>query len=291
MADLVAVGLRIDVADDAAAPPGRGATSRISERLPAPDNADCGVADAIFEDPRLAGIYDLVDDGRSDLDVYAALVEELGAQSVLDVGCGTGTFACLLAQRGKTVIGIDPATASLEVARRNPHAGRVRWLEGDVSCLSPLQVDLAIMTGNVAQVFLTDTAWMSLLSAARAALRPAGFLVFEVRDPARRAWEDWTRAATRRRIEVPDQGSVDTWVELAVVSPPLISFRHTFVFETEATVVTSDSTLRFRERDEIVHSLDIAGFSVRDIRDAPDRPGLEFVFVAQLRPDRTAGAT
>jgi 2-polyprenyl-3-methyl-5-hydroxy-6-metoxy-1,4-benzoquinol methylase len=78
------------------------------------------VADAIFTEPRLAEIYDPLDPDRSDLDAYAAMAAEWGAQSVLDVGCGTGTLACLLARRGVQVTGIDPAAASLAVARRKP---------------------------------------------------------------------------------------------------------------------------------------------------------------------------
>jgi hypothetical protein len=49
-------------------------------------------------------------------------------------------------------------------------------------------------------------------------------------------------------------------------------------------VLTSDSTLRFRERAELAASLASAGLVVDEIRDAPDRPGLEFVFIAH-RPD------
>jgi 2-polyprenyl-3-methyl-5-hydroxy-6-metoxy-1,4-benzoquinol methylase len=58
------------------------------------------VGDAIFEDPRLVQLYDAIEGDRKDLDVYASIVAELGALSVLDIGCGTGTFACLLASRG-----------------------------------------------------------------------------------------------------------------------------------------------------------------------------------------------
>jgi hypothetical protein len=45
-----------------------------------------------FEEPRLAQIYDLLYPDRSDLDMYVALAEGFGARSVLDLGCGTGTF-------------------------------------------------------------------------------------------------------------------------------------------------------------------------------------------------------
>jgi hypothetical protein len=137
------------------------------------------------------------------------------------------------------------------------------------------------MTGNVAQVFLTDTGWQAVLDAAHTALRPRGLLVFETRDPARRAWQEWTQVATQRRIDLPGVGPIQTWVDLTAVTPPLISFRHTFVFETDTTVLTSESTLRFRERAEIIDSLTNAGFSVGEVRDAPDRPGLELLFIAQ----------
>jgi hypothetical protein len=52
-------------------------------------------------------------------------------------------------------------------------------------------------------------------------------------------------------------------------------------------VLTSDSTLRFRERAEILESLRLAGFRLRELRGAPDRPGLEFVFIAQRPQSRT----
>lgn len=69
------------------------------------------VTDSLFDDPRFAPLYDAFESDRSDLDAYAALVEEFGARTVLDVGCGTGTFACLMARRGVSVIGVDPAGA------------------------------------------------------------------------------------------------------------------------------------------------------------------------------------
>jgi SAM-dependent methyltransferase len=242
------------------------------------------VGDAIFNDPRLVRVYDAIEGDRRDLEVYVEIVDELGIWSVLDIGCGTGTFACMLACRGIDVVAVDPASASLEFARAKPGAGAVRWLHGDATTLPPLAVDAAFMTGNVAQVFLTDEDWAATLRGTRDALRPGGHLVFETRDPARRGWERWTPESTRSTVDVPGVGVVEDWGGLTEVSGDLVTFRSTTVFSDEENlVIESTSTLRFRDRPEVEASLVEAGFQTVEIRDAPDRPDLEFVFIA-VRP-------
>lgn len=47
-----------------------------------------------------------------------ALIGEVQGQRVLDVGCGTGRYCALLAQRGAAVTGVDPSPGMLEQARR-----------------------------------------------------------------------------------------------------------------------------------------------------------------------------
>lgn len=239
------------------------------------------MADNIFEHPRLAAIYDPLDPDRSDLEVYAELALELGARRVLDVGCGTGTFAVMLAARGLDVVGVDPARASLDVAQAKPGADRVRWIHGDATSLPAMQVDLATMTGNVAQAIVDVPDWEATLRGVYAALRPGGHLVFETRDPAFRAWEQWDRATSYSRTEIDGVGDVESWIEVTDVDLPLVSFRGTCVFHADGEVLTSDSTLRFRERDEVEADLTAHGYVIDDVRDAPDRPGREFVFLAR----------
>lgn len=237
--------------------------------------------DAAFDHPRLAALYDPLDPDRSDLDVWAEVVSELGVRVVLDVGCGTGTFACLLAGRGYDVIGLDPAAASLAVARSKTYADRVRWVLGDAAALGDegAPVDLAVMTANVAQVFVADGAWLATLRSLHDVLRPGGRLAFETRDPAREAWREWTREHTHDVVEVEGE-SIETWCDLLDVTGELVSFRWTYVFG-DGTRLTSDSTLRFRDRLVLEASLAEAGFEVVEVRDAPDRPGREWVFIVR----------
>ncbi|TQS22490.1 class I SAM-dependent methyltransferase [Microbispora sp. KK1-11] len=237
--------------------------------------------DPIFSHPRLAAVYDAFDGDRDDLDAYLGIADELGADRVLDVGCGTGCLAILLADSGRTVMGVDPAEASLRIAGSKDRTGRITWVHGDATEVPAFGADLAVMTGNVAQVFLTDDDWTRTLRGIHGALRPGGHLVFETRRPERRAWEEWASDTGPVVLDLPEIGLVERRLEVTDVSLPSVSFRYTYTFLADGAVVTSDSTLRFRDRDEVETSLVANGYRVLEVRDAPDRPGREYVFVAK----------
>lgn len=189
------------------------------------------MADEIFENPKLANIYDPFDPDRSDLDAYESMVNEFGASSVLDIGSGTGTFACRLAAKGIDVIGLEPAQASLKVAKTKHFSDFVKWIHGTAPDLPPLKVDLVTMTANVAQVFLTDEDWKDTLLAIRRVLRPGGVVVFETRKPESQAWLNWSKEKTYKRVDVPKCGIVKGWVDVINVRDSLVSFRWTYVFK------------------------------------------------------------
>jgi SAM-dependent methyltransferase len=241
------------------------------------------MVDEEFRHPRLAGIYDALDPDRSDLEPYVALVEQLGAHRVLDLGCGTGTLAIMLAERGYEVLGVDPATASVAVARIKHGAQPVRWIDGDITAVRDTERDVALMTSNTAQAITDPQEWQTTLHGIHTALRPGGYLLFETRDPAARAWKRWNRATTQRTREIPGAGWVTSWVEVTAIDWPLVSFRWAWNLASDGASLTSDSTLRFREREELETNLRQNGYRVLEVRDAPDRPGAELVFVAQRR--------
>lgn len=64
---------------------------------------------------------------------------------------------------------------------------------------------------------------------------------------------------------------------------PLNTFRSCWTFNADGESLTSESTLRFRQHDEIEADLIRHGYSVLEARDRPGRPGREFVFLAQRR--------
>ncbi|ANY10482.1 class I SAM-dependent DNA methyltransferase [Pseudonocardia sp. HH130630-07] len=239
--------------------------------------------DALYDHPRLAPVYDAFEPDRRDLDAYVDLARERGARRIVDLGCGTGVLALRLAGPRRHVTGVDPAAGSLRVARSKPGADAVGWVHGDARAIPPgSDVDLVTMTGNAAQAVLTDDGWAAMLRHVRAALHPDGCFVFETRRPQARAWE--RRAGDGvETAEVAGIGRVQRRHRLTTVDLPLVTFTYTYRFSADGTTLTSESTIRFRERDEIERTLQDAGLGVHEIRDAPDRPGLEFVVLAVPR--------
>ena len=194
----------------------------------------------------------------------------MGAASIVDLGCGTGLITRALAREGYRLIGVDPAPAMVDIARRRPYGDRVHWIDGDASQLGTPDADLAIMTGHVAQFFVTDENWHATLIALGAALRPGGSLAFESRNPGAREWEGWTPEA-RRSVDDPSAGRVETWSEVDDVRDGIVSYTIHYAFVATGDELVSPIKLRFRSEAELTESLRDAGFTVERVYGDWDR--------------------
>jgi SAM-dependent methyltransferase len=218
-----------------------------------------------FTDPRQVAIYDAVNsyEPGAQPDFYLGLAEEIGAETVIDLGCGTGIVTLEFARRGYRTTGVDPSRVMLQVALRKPGADGVKWVEGGAEQLGSPAADLAVMSGHVAQFILSDADWLETLTAVKTALRPAGYLAFESRDPRAREWERWTG----RKRTIPDSpyGPIESWTEVTKVEGEVVhALGHRRLLHSDEELV-SPFALRFRSEELLRKSLSASGFSVKEI--------------------------
>jgi SAM-dependent methyltransferase len=246
--------------------------------------------DRQFTEPGLAALYDLFCawDRRDDFGFYLPMV--MAADSVLDVGCGTGMLlrrARLDGHRGR-LCGLDPAAAMLEVARGQ--AG-IEWILGNLSDVGFVgEFDLIVMTGHAFQVLTGDEELRTALVAVRTALKRNGVFAFETRNPLARAWERWTPEYAAE-VTGPDGR---TWRMTHQVETPvageLVSFTSTFSWPGWARPQVSRSTLRFLGAEPLAGFLSAAGLTVGEQYGNWDRQPLthaspEIITIARLQGD------
>jgi ubiquinone/menaquinone biosynthesis C-methylase UbiE len=240
-----------------------------------------------FNDARLVEVYDVLCPWSREDDLFVSLVNERPRARVLDLGCGTGRLTLALAAAGHTVTGVDPALASLGVARMKAGADAVTWVHGTASALPIATFDVAVMTSHVAQFFVGDDEWSETLDDLKRALVPGASLYFESRDPAAREWERWNPVDSRRRSVLADGRVVISWTQVTDLIGGAVSFTHHYEFPAE-THLTATATLRFRTEDELRTSLDRAGFAIEAIYGGWERQAIgagdgEFIVSARSR--------
>ncbi|HET6742310.1 MAG TPA: class I SAM-dependent methyltransferase [Kribbella sp.] len=208
-----------------------------------------------YGDEQLVELYDLDNPAGDDHKYYLGLAE--GAHKVVDFGCGTGLLTRSLAAPGRVVIGVDPSTTMLGYARRQPGADAVTWVDGDHRAVQPTgDVDLVVSSGNTMMHVAEHAAAVTALAAA---LRPGGMLAFESRNPAARAWLQWTSEATYGERDTP-AGHLKEWLELTEVGDGRVVFDAHNVFPDGHDRIYRN-VLYFRSADEITADLRAAGFT------------------------------
>jgi ubiquinone/menaquinone biosynthesis C-methylase UbiE len=231
------------------------------------------------------GAYDQLNPADDDYRFYAAFGTPAGVSRAVDLGCGTGTLARMLASDVASVVGVDPDAEMLRVARSKDPEGRVDWRLGYSDVLEPESAEFAVMSGHVAQVFVEDGDWLAALRDLRRALVPGGLLAFESRNPSARRWEAWTRELTLRTVET-SEGVVEFWHETAVVDLPRVSYDTLARNLRTGEVTANRDALAFRDEQALRASLEHVGFGVDHVfgdwdRTAPTATSPELIMIAR----------
>lgn len=126
---------------------------------------------------RWASSYDTDSNRTRDLDatVLRSSGPDVNGLDVLELGCGTGKNTSWLAERARSVIGLDASAGMLAVARQRVSAPSVRFLEHDIRIQWPIpssSVDVVIVDLVLEHIERLD----HVFGEAARVLRPAGAL-------------------------------------------------------------------------------------------------------------------
>jgi SAM-dependent methyltransferase len=128
--------------------------------------------DALYQDKDYSAECDLIEQ------VFRRYAKS-NVQRVLDLGCGTGKHAAVLAERGYHVLGVDRSPEMLRLARsRNPS---VRFEQGDIVSVRLDEKFDAVLVMFAVLGYLSDNADVRrALSVARQHLEPGGVVLADV---------------------------------------------------------------------------------------------------------------
>ncbi|KZL03776.1 MULTISPECIES: class I SAM-dependent methyltransferase [unclassified Pseudovibrio] len=212
----------------------------------------------IFTDPDLAQFYELTPRDRADHTYCKVLARE--ARSVFDLGCGTGELTVQLAE-GRRVVGLDPAEAMLEIARKRPNGEQVRWVQADARSFDLGETfDLICLTGHSFQFFLTEEDQLAALKMIAAHLSPKGLFVFDTRNPNFPGQKTRRKEETLSQTQHPALGAIESWnISEYDETTQTLSFINAYRQLETGEIFSAPSEIKYTAHDKVDQLLEEAG--------------------------------
>ena len=210
----------------------------------------------------IAYYYDLLHTWRKEDDFFMELLQLTKAKKIADLGCGTGRVTIELARAGYEVTGIDPNEEAVLLAQNKDNAQSVSWIIGDSQDLTTNSYDAIIMTANVAQVFISEESWNSVLQDVFTALKTGGQFIFDARNPQAKVWEEWQKDETVDELQ--DVHTGDTllyWDDYEGLDRNVFTFYEKIKNVNTGITHEAKVQLIFRSLEEISSAIKKAGFT------------------------------
>lgn len=194
------------------------------------------------------------------------------SRRVLDLGCGTGRQACLLAQEGYEVVAIDASEAALEQARTEPVPEGVQFLLGDMGAVERMvrgHFGAALCLGNTLPWLLSPESLSRMLIGLKRRLVPGAPFLLQILNYDRIS-AGGKQAHPVKIVETPDGDRIVLRLfeprEDGIVVHTRSTLRYQPSQEPAMEVVdTRIHQLRGWKREELEIMLEVARFSPREI--------------------------
>jgi SAM-dependent methyltransferase len=213
-----------------------------------------------YSSAEAAALYNVLNAWGPSDDFYLTMVLE--ADSVLDVGCGTGQLLhrAREAGHGGRLCGVDPDATMLGIAGKRTD---IEWVNAKAAAMPFVrEFELAVMTGHAFQVLIDDEEVSASLQAIHRALIDGGRFAFETRNPALKTWESWDKA----QIEVLDPAGrpLLVWYDVEAVVGDVITLTETTGKRDHTPLRVDRGKLRFLDGEKLDRFLASAGFLIED---------------------------
>jgi len=190
----------------------------------------------------------------------------ISGTTMLDIACGTGTLAQLMARRGWTVTGIDASEGMIREAAAKAASPRLRmtFFRQDMRDLAiPYPVHLATSFFDSLNHVLIAAELRETFRRIRASLLPGGWLVFDT-STERCFTTLWTQSETITTggFSIALDNSYDAGRKTALCNVTLVVPREGGTIRLEETVRE-----RYYTQDEVAGILAGTGFAVRESED------------------------
>jgi len=187
-------------------------------------------------------------------------------KTILDLGCGTGGHALILAKRGYKVTGVDRSLPMLGIARKKAKEAQlnVEFIEGDVCNISlGRRFDAVISMFAVMSYQLTNKAIASVCNLAKESLNSSGLFMFD-------CWNGFAVLNDKPMPRIKEVGTAKgeriirfTHPEFDLIKHQVkVNFRVWRITANKIKESTEVHTMRFIFPQEMKYFLETAGFEI-----------------------------